>query len=128
MCGTPFKQAWRLWGRGLPVISPDSPFQIIWQKGAGLGVPHWPELLPTLPLGISSPMTLWAMCQITPALTYAAHCSNTDLLQGVLNVNKHRAQMEAFVRLQGAGNKEKGESPCSQASSGEICFLGPFGQ
>ncbi|XP_074862490.1 DIS3-like exonuclease 1 isoform X1 [Carettochelys insculpta] len=27
-------------------------------------------------------------------------------IQGVLNVNKHRAQMEAFVRLQGASNKE----------------------
>ncbi|XP_033023786.1 DIS3-like exonuclease 1 isoform X1 [Lacerta agilis] len=28
-------------------------------------------------------------------------------IQGVLNVNKHRAQVEAFVRLQGASNKEK---------------------
>ncbi|XP_063170414.1 DIS3-like exonuclease 1 [Candoia aspera] len=28
-------------------------------------------------------------------------------LQGVLNVNKHRAQVEAFMRFQGAGNKEK---------------------
>nr|XP_056721762.1 DIS3-like exonuclease 1 [Euleptes europaea] len=28
-------------------------------------------------------------------------------IQGVLNVNKHRAQVEAFVRLQGAGHKEK---------------------
>ncbi|KAJ7311275.1 hypothetical protein JRQ81_006890 [Phrynocephalus forsythii] len=27
-------------------------------------------------------------------------------IQGVLNVNKHRAQVEAFVRLQGASNKE----------------------
>nr|XP_008170669.1 DIS3-like exonuclease 1 isoform X1 [Chrysemys picta bellii] len=27
-------------------------------------------------------------------------------IQGVLNVNKHRAQMEAFVRLQGASGKE----------------------
>ncbi|XP_053128175.1 DIS3-like exonuclease 1 isoform X2 [Hemicordylus capensis] len=28
-------------------------------------------------------------------------------IQGVLNVNKHRAQEEAFVRLQGTSNKEK---------------------
>ncbi|KGL77635.1 DIS3-like exonuclease 1, partial [Tinamus guttatus] len=27
-------------------------------------------------------------------------------IQGVLNVNKHRAQLEAFVRLQGVGSKE----------------------
>ncbi|NWJ04835.1 DI3L1 exonuclease, partial [Crypturellus undulatus] len=29
-------------------------------------------------------------------------------IQGVLNVNKHRAQLEAFVRLQGIGSKETG--------------------
>ncbi|XP_019389391.1 PREDICTED: DIS3-like exonuclease 1 [Crocodylus porosus] len=28
-------------------------------------------------------------------------------IQGILNVNKHRAQMEAFVRLQGASRKKK---------------------
>ncbi|XP_026528832.1 DIS3-like exonuclease 1 [Notechis scutatus] len=28
-------------------------------------------------------------------------------IQGVLNVNKHRAQVEAFMRLQGTSNKEK---------------------
>ncbi|NXC51088.1 DI3L1 exonuclease, partial [Penelope pileata] len=29
-------------------------------------------------------------------------------MQGTLNVNKHRAQLEAFVRLQGFGSKETG--------------------
>ncbi|NXS44397.1 DI3L1 exonuclease, partial [Balaeniceps rex] len=29
-------------------------------------------------------------------------------IQGSLNVNKHRAQLEAFVRLQGFGSKEAG--------------------
>ncbi|NXW65160.1 DI3L1 exonuclease, partial [Eurystomus gularis] len=29
-------------------------------------------------------------------------------IQGTLNVNKHRAQLEAFVRLQGFGSKETG--------------------
>ncbi|XP_057889361.1 DIS3-like exonuclease 1 isoform X2 [Melospiza georgiana] len=30
-------------------------------------------------------------------------------LQGALNVNKHRAQLEAFVRLQGVGSKDTGK-------------------
>ncbi|NWW55290.1 DI3L1 exonuclease, partial [Pedionomus torquatus] len=29
-------------------------------------------------------------------------------IQGTLNVNKHRAQLEAFVRLEGFGGKETG--------------------
>ncbi|NXE08645.1 DI3L1 exonuclease, partial [Lophotis ruficrista] len=29
-------------------------------------------------------------------------------IQGILSVNKHRAQLEAFVRLQGFGSKETG--------------------
>uniref|UniRef100_G1Q2C8 CSD1 domain-containing protein n=1 Tax=Myotis lucifugus TaxID=59463 RepID=G1Q2C8_MYOLU len=29
-------------------------------------------------------------------------------IQGILNVNKHRAQIEAFVRLQGASSKDSG--------------------
>uniref|UniRef100_A0A8D2LTA2 DIS3-like exonuclease 1 n=1 Tax=Varanus komodoensis TaxID=61221 RepID=A0A8D2LTA2_VARKO len=39
--------------------------------------------------------------------TLEAGIKSGRYLQGVLNVNKHRAQVEAFVRLQGAGNKEK---------------------
>ncbi|KAJ6662919.1 hypothetical protein lerEdw1_011123 [Lerista edwardsae] len=42
-----------------------------------------------------------------PIETLEAGIKSRRYIQGVLNVNKHRAQVEAFVRLQGAGNKEK---------------------
>ncbi|XP_061451111.1 DIS3-like exonuclease 1 isoform X3 [Rhineura floridana] len=42
-----------------------------------------------------------------PMETLEAGIKSGRYIQGVLNVNKHRAQVEAFVRLQGLGNKEK---------------------
>ncbi|XP_062998598.1 DIS3-like exonuclease 1 [Elgaria multicarinata webbii] len=42
-----------------------------------------------------------------PMETLEAGIKSGRYIQGVLNVNKHRAQVEAFVRLQGASNKEK---------------------
>nr|XP_016853552.1 PREDICTED: LOW QUALITY PROTEIN: DIS3-like exonuclease 1 [Anolis carolinensis] len=42
-----------------------------------------------------------------PPEALGAGIKSGRFLQGVLNVNKHRAQVEAFVRLQGSGNKEK---------------------
>ncbi|XP_060611346.2 DIS3-like exonuclease 1 [Anolis sagrei] len=42
-----------------------------------------------------------------PSEALVAGIKSGRFLQGVLNVNKHRAQVEAFVRLQGSSNKEK---------------------
>ncbi|XP_007420775.1 DIS3-like exonuclease 1 [Python bivittatus] len=42
-----------------------------------------------------------------PMETLEAGIKSGQYIQGVLNVNKHRAQVEAFMRFQGASNKEK---------------------
>ncbi|XP_034291345.1 DIS3-like exonuclease 1 [Pantherophis guttatus] len=42
-----------------------------------------------------------------PIETLEAGIKSGHYIQGVLNVNKHRAQLEAFMRFQGASNKEK---------------------
>ncbi|XP_058012764.1 DIS3-like exonuclease 1 isoform X1 [Ahaetulla prasina] len=42
-----------------------------------------------------------------PIETLEAGIKSGHYIQGVLNVNKHRAQVEAFMRFQGTSNKEK---------------------
>ncbi|XP_055982896.1 DIS3-like exonuclease 1 [Sorex fumeus] len=43
-----------------------------------------------------------------PAEVLEAGIKSGRYIQGILNVNKHRAQIEAFVRLQGASSKDSG--------------------
>lgn len=69
--------------------------------------PQWP--LEVIEGQVESEAVGWEMNRSPFCVRRSLTFSNADLLQGVLNVNKHRAQMEAFVRLQGAGHKEKGE-------------------
>uniref|UniRef100_A0A670ZI59 DIS3 like exosome 3'-5' exoribonuclease n=1 Tax=Pseudonaja textilis TaxID=8673 RepID=A0A670ZI59_PSETE len=45
-------------------------------------------------------------------------------IQGVLSVNKHRAQVEAFMRFQGTSNKEKGEDQFSLRHSALLYYGG----